>query len=76
MNSGMAGVIPAWKIDELLNGEELLNMRTDEDQKITKQKKESAVSLDSADQERPFTKDDFAIALKKASRKITPAAKK
>lgn len=39
-NSGMAGVIPAWKIAELLNIEELAEKRREEDEKITKRKNE------------------------------------
>lgn len=70
-NSGMAGVIPAWKIAELLDSEELKAMRRVEDEKLSKSKRESSVSLDSAEETlTPFTKEDFETALKKASRKI------
>jgi len=81
-NSGMAGVIPAWKIADLLNGEELTEMRRHEDAKITSRKNESSASLDSSEtnEKQPhFTKADFESALKKASRRIDssgPGAKK
>lgn len=70
-NTGMAGVIPAWKIAEVLNGEELMAQRQKADEEITKRKAASAASLDYADREKPpFTKADFEDALTKASRKL------
>lgn len=45
-NSGMAGVIPAWKIRELLDSDEVAELRKIDDKSITKQKRESAVDLD------------------------------
>jgi hypothetical protein len=82
-NTGMAGVIPAWKIAEVLNLEELKAMRKKEDQAITERKTTSAVSLDYATPEQleqtqttehgakipiPAT-DQFFSDLEKASRK-------
>jgi len=37
-NTGMAGVIPAWKISELLNCEEFSSMRRRNDEELTKEK--------------------------------------
>lgn len=76
-NTGMAGVIPAWKIAEILNGEELETMRREDDRKLTEKRKKSAASLDSVDEDSPrrvFSKQDFEQALKRASRRL-PASK-
>jgi hypothetical protein len=71
-NSGMAGVIPAWKIAEIIESEELVAVRKEADKAITKKKQESSASLDSAEAETvEFTKEDFEAVLKKASRKTT-----
>jgi trypsin-like peptidase len=78
-NSGMAGVIPAWKIAEMLNSEELTEMRKNEDDKLTNKKRESAVTFDTAEEQQgppSLTKEDFEAALKKASRKIEPHSTK
>jgi hypothetical protein len=40
-NSGMAGVIPVWKITELLNQKDLVDKRRAEDEKASRQKLES-----------------------------------
>jgi hypothetical protein len=45
-NSGMAGVIPAWKIRELLDTDELVEARRLEDEAVTKRKEQSPVALD------------------------------
>jgi hypothetical protein len=71
-NTGMAGVIPAWKIIDVLNSEELIMQREIADQKITDKKQSSTASLDVADDPKSFTRDEFEAALKKASRKIPP----
>ena len=73
-NTGMAGVIPAWKIADVLNGEELLAMRQKQDEELTKHIERSSASLDSADGSNAldeFTREDFESALKKASRKLS-----
>ena len=80
-NTGMAGVIPAWKIMEVLNLEELVAMREKEDHAITKRKNKSGASLDYAEEPSqtqttakgetisiPET-DQFFDDLKKASRR-------
>jgi len=82
-NTGMAGVIPAWKITEVLDLEELKSMRDKEDHVITERKNKSAVALDFATaEESPKTQitaegaeipipatDQFFDDLEKASRK-------
>jgi hypothetical protein len=80
-NTGMAGVIPAWKITELLNSEELVAMRKKEDHAITERKNKSGASLDYAEEmqstqtttqgaEIPVpTTDQFLADLEKVSRK-------
>jgi hypothetical protein len=70
-NTGMAGVIPAWRLLNLLNREELMAQRKQSDQEITDRKANSTVSLDSeVSRDQPiFTKEEFESALKKVSRK-------
>jgi len=79
-NTGMAGVIPAWKIAEVLNGEALKKMRENDDREVTERVARAGVSLDADFPERMQTtkegvdipvpsKEDFESALKKASRK-------
>jgi hypothetical protein len=82
-NTGMAGVIPAWKIVEVLNVEELRAMRDKEDHEITKRKSKSGASLDSVQAEESTktqitaqgveipipTTDQFLGDLEKASRR-------
>jgi len=67
-NTGMAGVIPAWKIAEVLNCEVFMKDRKKEAERIAKAS--SGISLDVAEKSQEFTKEDFETALKKASRKI------
>lgn len=69
-NTGMAGVIPAWKITEVLNGEELMKDRQKEADRLKKQKHNSGVALDVADKPQVFTQGDFEAALYKTSRKL------
>jgi hypothetical protein len=69
-NTGMAGVIPAWKIAEILNCEELVNNRRKEAERIAAEAQESGISLDFAEKPTKLTKEDFETALKKVSRKI------
>jgi hypothetical protein len=66
-NTGMAGVIPAWKIAEVLDCEVFMKDRKKEAERITKAS--SGIALDVSNKPAEFTKEDFEVALKKASRK-------
>ncbi len=69
--TGMATVVPAWHLRDLLFVEELVKQREKEEERRRQFLKNAAVA-DVA--ERPFAKKDFEDALKKASRKIEPSA--
>ena len=69
-NTGMAGVIPAWKIAEVLNCEVFVKDREKEAERIAKAS--AGIVLDVAEKPQEFTKNDFETALRKASRKIEP----
>jgi hypothetical protein len=66
-NTGMAVVIPAWKIVDVLRKDELVKQRKKDDEEIARKKITSSVA-DVASGE-IFTQADFEDALKKASRK-------
>ena len=66
-NTGMSCVIPAWKVSEVLHVEELVESRKEVLKELEKAKASSAVSLDFAEPEKPFTQADFEAALKKVS---------
>ncbi|MFZ3213363.1 MAG: hypothetical protein WA188_17815 [Terriglobales bacterium] len=69
-NTGIAGVIPAWRILEVLNVPKLMKQRAREDRKLRKRLvHEESVVPDSA-QERVFTRQKFELALQQASRKL------
>ena len=77
-NSGQMGVVPAWKLQELLDREELANVRRLEDERLAKQIRESPAVFDT--QERPqtdaspitLTEDEFEDALDRVSRRELP----
>jgi hypothetical protein len=67
-NVGLAIVVPASHILELLHNQELIDMRKAlKDGELAKHK---GATMDSAVTENTFTKEDFEQALKKVSRKI------
>lgn len=71
LESGIAAIVPAWRILELLEDEQLKQMRKEEEQiRLEQRKKMGVIVPDSAKAQ--FTRDDFEVALKKASRKIPP----
>jgi len=72
-NVGLAIVVPASQILEVLNGKELTEMR--KELKAKELAKRQGATMDSALTESTFTKVDFEQALKKASRKIEPKKK-
>lgn len=71
-NSSMAGVVPGWKLLELLATEDLVKQRKEQSERAKKEPR-SEVVVDLDDSPKPaFTKSDFESALKKASRKFKP----
>lgn len=66
LNSGMAIVVPAWKILEVLEMEDLRKPREEEEKRRKKQAEESPVVLDSAVSEDGITEAEFDSALEKA----------
>jgi hypothetical protein len=76
VNLGIGIVVPAQKILETINQPELQEMRRKIEQKRIRQ---SVPGMDSAKpkdrEESPFTREDFEVALKKASRKIGKSRK-
>lgn len=66
-NSGMAGVVPAWKLNELLEIPKLVRKR-EEDEKILEQQIKEGDAGTTLDPQKPFARKDFEDALKKASR--------
>lgn len=80
-NTGLAGVIPAWRLLDLLDREDLKMQRTKEDQKLTEkmtaEKSLSYHSFDSATEPTEvFTEDAFEADLRKVARRIAPDPKK
>jgi len=70
-NTGMAIVIPAWRLLELLNTPELVMQRKQKDKKYQEEKEaEESVALDLETPE-PLTKESYEEVLKRASRKIS-----
>jgi len=73
-NSGQAQVVPAWKLQELLDQEELKMARRQEDEQIARWKSESSAAFDAqpadqSEEDSPFNRDDFFRDLRKAARK-------
>jgi hypothetical protein len=71
-NTGMAGVIPAWKIAEVLNCEELSNMRKEWEENLSKNADQMVLDSAEADPE-VFTREAFENALRKVSKKMGPS---
>lgn len=75
-NTGMAIVIPAWRLDALLQTEELVMQRREKNRQYQEEqeanKQSSSVSFDVA-KPKPddFTEDNYMDALKRASRKVS-----
>jgi hypothetical protein len=73
----MAGVVPAWKLAEILNYDRIVDMRTDEETRIAKQRKRGATldlrskgQLSKAGIEIPIpSKAEVMDVFKKATRK-------
>jgi hypothetical protein len=74
VNLGIGIVVPAMKILETLHSLPLMAQRNDEDEKQMKKSipGTDSLKLKAKDEEQPtFTKEDFEVALRKASRKKT-----
>lgn len=70
-NTGMAYVVPAWKIQELLDVEELVKSRKEVLAELEKQKNSSPMALDAAiPEERTFTEADFEKALRRVAHRV------
>lgn len=72
-NSAMMGVVPAWKLKELIDLPIFVEAREIMDKKLSEQKKktppEESVKLDNL----TLTEEEFTKALQKVSRKIKPS---
>jgi hypothetical protein len=71
-NTGMMGVVPSWRLADLLMEDEFVMQRKQSDQEIGADKAKSPVVLDAA-QPRELTRDAFEDALRKVSRRIKPS---
>jgi hypothetical protein len=76
VNMGIAMVVPASKILETINQGELVAMRREGERRATRNMVPGMDSAKPRKESSSFTKDDFEIALKKASRKIAAPEKK
>jgi hypothetical protein len=73
-HSGVAAVVPAWKLEELINSEDCIMARKKADDEISELKQQRTSKLDREaalpDKGDSFTRESFEDALKKASRKV------
>jgi hypothetical protein len=77
-NTGIAVVVPAWRLMALLNQEHLVEQRKREDAAMAQRLEQANRAVaDSADEDKvtPFTKRDFDDALRKVSRKLSDSEK-
>ncbi len=72
-HAGMAAVIPAWKLTELLNLEEFVMARKKEDERLSETKDGGRFDRDVAE-DKPLTREGFDDVLKQVSRKTTDSA--
>jgi hypothetical protein len=75
-NTNMAGVVPAWKVQELLNEEVLVNLRKNNENKVLEQratKPKVDIALDAVEKNEGdvLTRDDFFNALGKVTRPLS-----
>jgi hypothetical protein len=70
-NTGIAAVIPAWRLQKLLDEPTLMEKRKelDEQARAEDERESRAVSDVASDEDRVFTKADFEQALKKVAKK-------
>lgn len=70
-NTGMAVVIPAWRLMDLLNTPRLVMQRKEKDEQHKReQEQEETISLD-VEKPEAFTKESYQDALRRASRKVS-----
>lgn len=67
-NTGIACVMPAWRIIDILNKEELVKQRKKDDEDLSRENNTATID-DVADIEAPLTQADLDASLKQASRK-------
>lgn len=74
-NTGIACVLPAWHVLDLLNTEGLVKERKREDAGLSKRlsTEKSSVNDIATEPDKVFIQSDFETALKKASRKVSPS---
>ena len=70
VNLGIGIVVPAIKILETINQEELVAIRREGERLATRKMTPGTDSVKSKERTSPFTKQEFETALKKASRKV------
>lgn len=76
VNVGVAMVVPAIKILETINQEELVRIRKEGEKQAMRGMVPGMDSAKPRDKEPDFTQGDFESVLKKVSRKVTPNPKK
>lgn len=72
VNMGIAPIVPAQKIAEIINHPGLVAMRKKWDEDVMKKREDGGVLDSELPSKKPFTQTDFEDALKKTSKKITP----
>lgn len=75
-HSGVAAVVPAWKLEELLNSEECVMARKNADEEISKRKQQRTSNIDreAHQDDPPLRETTFEDALKRASRKVSESS--
>lgn len=74
INSAMAGVVPCWKLEEMIFSEEEIEMRKKKDEKRQKRIDQSQIRVDfeKEGKDRELTKEEFEDALRKIARPLKP----
>lgn len=72
-NSAMMGVVPVWKLQELLDQPKLMKIREELDKKRGKEKKPVSKEETIQHDDLTLTEEEFKDALKKVSQKIKPS---
>ena len=73
INSGMAGVIPAWRIREILELQELTMQRKKTDTDISEMDAMHGMAVSDYAQPDTFTEADFESDLRKVARRVKPS---